>query len=79
MTERYFNEKSNEFHDLWLGKLAMDEFRTNFTFMYVPYIQEDKEKVQRFISSIPIFMKELLEFDNPKMMGEAIRKAHICY
>lgn len=59
----------------------MDEYITKFTSLlrYVPYIHEEKAKVQRFISSLPTFMKEKLEFDNPKTMDEAVWKAQICY
>jgi len=59
----------------------MDEFITRFTSLlhYVPYIREEKAKVQRFVSSLPLTMRERIEFDNPKTMDEVIRKAKICY
>ena len=59
----------------------MDEFITRFTSLlrYVPYIREEKAKVQRFVSSLPLSMRERIEFDNPKTMDEAIRKARIFY
>eukprot|EP00253_Pinus_taeda_P010363 PITA_10363 len=59
----------------------MDEFVTRFTSLlrYVPYIREEKAKVQRFVSSLPPYMWERIEFDNPKSMDEVIRKARICY
>eukprot|EP00253_Pinus_taeda_P026609 PITA_26609 len=59
----------------------MDEFITRFTSLlrYVPYIREEKVKVQRFVSSLPPYMRERIEFDNPKSMDEVIRKARICY
>eukprot|EP00253_Pinus_taeda_P031463 PITA_31463 len=70
-----------EFHDLRLGQQTMDEFITRFTSLlcYVPYIREEKAKVQRFVSNLPPYMWERIEFDNPKLMDEAIRKARICY
>lgn len=59
----------------------MDEFIAKFTSLlcYIPYIGEEKEKVQRFLSSLPSHMKERIDFDNPKKMDETIRKARICY
>lgn len=59
----------------------MDEFITKFTLLlkYVPYIWEEKEKVQCFISIFPTFMKEIMEFNKLKMMDEAIWKARIYY
>jgi len=64
-----------------LGQQTMDEFITHFTSLlcYVPYIREEKAKVQGFVSSLPVSMRERIEFDNPKTMDEAIRKAQICY
>eukprot|EP00253_Pinus_taeda_P006899 PITA_06899 len=81
LTERFYDEKAREFHDLRLGQQTMDEFITRFTSLlrYVPYIREEKAKVQRFVSSLPPYMRERIEFDNPKSMDEVICKARICY
>eukprot|EP00253_Pinus_taeda_P012349 PITA_12349 len=81
LTERFYDEKAREFHDLRLGQQTMDEFITRFTSLlrYVPYIREEKAKVQRFVSSLPVYMRERIEFDNPKSMDEVICKARICY
>ena len=81
LTERFYDEKAKEFHDLWLGQQTMDEFINYFTSLlrYVPYLKEEKAKVQRFVSSLPMYMRERIEFDNPRTMDEAIRKARICY
>ena len=59
----------------------MDEYVKWFSSLlqHVPYMQEEKAKIQRFISSLPNFMKEKLEFDYPRMMDNAVRKARICY
>ena len=48
LNERYYDEKSKEFHELRLGQLTIDEFVTKFTNLicYVPYIREEKVKVQ---------------------------------
>eukprot|EP00253_Pinus_taeda_P036311 PITA_36311 len=72
---------AREFHDLRLGQQTMDEFINRFTSLlrYVPYIKEEKAKVQRFVSSLPSYIRERIEFDNPRTMDEAIRKARICY
>eukprot|EP00253_Pinus_taeda_P034937 PITA_34937 len=81
LTEHFYDEKAREFHDLRLGQQTMDEFITRFTSLlrYVPYIREEKAKVQRFISSLLPYMRERIEFDNPKLMDEVIHKARICY
>lgn len=81
LTERFYDEKAREFHDLRLGQQTMDEFITRFTSLlrYIPYIREEKAKVQRFVSSFPPYMRERIDFNNPKSMDEAICKARICY
>eukprot|EP00253_Pinus_taeda_P028202 PITA_28202 len=81
LTERFYDEKTKEFHDLRLGQQTMDEFINRFTSLlrYVTYLKEEKAKVQRFVSGLPMYMRERIEFDNPKSMDEAIRKARICY
>eukprot|EP00253_Pinus_taeda_P011093 PITA_11093 len=81
LTEYFYDEKAREFHDLRHGQQTMDEFITKFTSLlrYVPYIREEKAKVQRFVSSLPQIMRERIEFDNPKTMDEEIQKDRICY
>eukprot|EP00253_Pinus_taeda_P001834 PITA_01834 len=75
LTERFYDEKAREFHDLRLGQQSMDEFINRFTSLLcdVPYIKEEKAKVQRFVSSLPAYIRERIEFDNPRTMDEAIR------
>ena len=80
-SKRYYDDKAKEFHELRLGQVTIDEFVAKFTNMlrYVPYICEEKEKVQRFLKCLPAVYKEKIEFDNPKTMDEAVRKARLCY
>lgn len=81
LIEWFYDEKAKELHELRLGFLDMHEYITRFTSLlwYVPYILEEKSKVQRFLSSIPMFMKERTEFESLKTMDEAIRKARNFY
>ena len=46
----------------------MDEFVANFMNLlrYVPYLKEDKDKIQRFLNILPASYKERIEFDNSK-------------
>jgi hypothetical protein len=48
LSEKYFNEKTKEFYELKLGKLTIEEYVNRFLELlrYVPYIKEEKEKVQ---------------------------------
>jgi hypothetical protein len=46
---------------------------------FVPYIREDKVKIQRFLSCLPQSYKDIIEFDNPKSLSEVFGKARMCY
>jgi len=81
LIEHYYDEKAKEFHELRLGTLTMDECVKRFTSLlrYVPYMQEEKPKIQWLISNLPNFMKEKLEFGYPRTMDDVVQKACICY
>ena len=40
---------------------------------------DEKTKVQWFLSYIPFHIKYRIEYDNPKTLEEAMRKANFCY
>jgi hypothetical protein len=44
---------------------------------YVPYIVDEKPKIQRFLSCLPSSYKDRIEFDNPKTLEETMRKAKL--
>jgi hypothetical protein len=61
--------------------MAMDDLINKFLDLlrFVPYIKEDKVKIQRFLSCLPQSYKDIIEFDNPKSLNEVFRKARMCY
>ena len=46
---------------------------------YVPYIVDEKPKVQHFLSCLPFHIKDRIEYDNPKTLEEAMQKANFFY
>ena len=46
---------------------------------YARYIRDDKVKIQCFLSGLPQTYKYRIEFDEPRMLEEAIRKAKYYY
>ena len=58
-----------------------DEYTSKFLELlrYVPYLTEDKAKIKRFTSGLPIAFKDMIEFDEPRSLEEAIRKLKHCY
>ena len=61
--------------------MNMKELNSKFLSLlrYVPYIVDEKPKVQRFLSCLPYHIKDIIEYDNPKNLEEAIRKEKLCY
>ena len=50
MSKRLFDRKVKEFHELRMGSITMDAFINIFLDMlhYVPYIKDEKVKIQQF-------------------------------
>ena len=46
---------------------------------YVPHIIDDKTEIHRFLSCFPIMFKELIKYDNPKMIEEVARKENFSF
>ena len=46
---------------------------------YVPNLVDEIPKVQWFLSYLPYHIKDRIEYDNPKTLEEAMRKANFCY
>jgi hypothetical protein len=46
---------------------------------YVPYLKDEKERVQCFLSGFPQSYQDIIEFDKPKTLEDTIRKAKCCY
>ena len=59
----------------------MDEYANNFLELlrYIRYIRDEKVKVQQFLSGLPQAYRDRIEFDEPRSLEEAIRKAKYCY
>lgn len=81
LSENYYERKTKEFYELRLGSMNMEELINKFLDLlrFVPYIKEENVKVQRFLSCLPQAYKDRIEFDNPKTLDEALRKARLCY
>ena len=81
LLDRYYDDKIKEFHELILGQLTMEEYANKFLELlrYVRYIRDDKVKIQHFLSGLPQSYKDIIEFNEPRTLEEAIRKAKYCY
>ena len=70
-----------KFYELKLGTMTMKNLNSKFLSLlrYVPYLVDEKPKVHRFLSCLPYHIKDRIEYDNPKTLEEAMRKANFCY
>jgi hypothetical protein len=81
LSKKYFNEKTNEFYEIKLRQLTVEEYvnKSLELLRYIPYIKEEKEKVQRFINGLPKDYQNMIEFDELRTLEDTIRKARYCY
>ena len=81
LSEQYYEERDKESYDLKLGLVSMKELSRNFLSLlrYVPYIIDEKPKIQIFLSCVPTSFKYRIEFDNPKTLEEYLIKTDLCY
>ena len=54
----------------------MEEYANKFLELlrYVKYIKDDRVKIQHFLSELPQYYKDRIEFYEPRTLEEAIRK-----
>ena len=59
----------------------MDEYVKKFLDLmrYVTCINEEKVKIHRFLSGFPSFYKDRIQYDEPKTLEVAIKKAKHMY
>ena len=81
LSDQYYDDKIQEFHELRLGQQIMEEYANTFLELlrYVIYIKYEKVKIQCFLSGLPQSYKYQIEFYEPKTLEEAIRKAKYFY
>jgi predicted AlkP superfamily phosphohydrolase/phosphomutase len=80
-SEHYYERKMKEFFELKLGSMTMDEYEKRFfeLLKYVEFIKDEKFKIQRFLSGLPSFYSDKIQYDNPKNLEEAIRRENHLY
>lgn len=81
LSQHYYDRKMQEFFELKLGSMTMSEYEKKFLELltYVDFIKDEKVKIQHFLSGLPIYYKDKIQYDEPRTLDEAIRKAHSLY
>ena len=77
MLERFFDRKVKVFHELRMVSMNIDDYIGIFLDMlpYVPYIKDEKVKIQKFLGCILPNFKDRIEFDMPKTLDTTLHKA----
>ena len=68
LSERYYDDRAKEFYELRMGSMTNEEYTSRILELlrHVPYLREEKAKVQIFISGLPIAYRDQIEFDEPR-------------
>jgi hypothetical protein len=81
LSEKYYDEKIKEFHELKLGQITMDA-HTKWCMdllRYFPYLKDEKVRIQHFLNGLLDSYQDRIEFYKPKMLEDTIQKAKCCY
>jgi hypothetical protein len=68
-----------EFFELKLGSMTIDEYERRFLELlkYVSFIKDEQVKIQRYLSGMPSFISDKIQYDDPKTLEETIRRDKI--
>jgi hypothetical protein len=81
LTKRYYDRKMKEFFELKLGSMTIDEYERRFLELlkYVSFIKDEQVKIHRYLSGLPSFISDKIQYDDPKTLEETIRRAKCLY
>jgi hypothetical protein len=70
-----------EFVKLKLGNMTIDEYEQIFLELlkYVPFMKDEAVNIQRYLSGLPLSMRDKIQYDDPKTMEETIRRVKCLY
>jgi hypothetical protein len=74
LTKRYYDKKMKEFFDLKVGSMTIDEYERRFLELLkcISSIKDEKVKIQRYLSGLPPFISDKIQYDDPKTLEETI-------
>ena len=81
MSERFFDLKLKQFHELCMEYMTMGMFINIFLDLlhYVPYIKEEKVKIQQFLGCLPPSFQDRIEFNMRNTLDTTLHKSRLCY
>jgi hypothetical protein len=81
LSEHYYERKMKEFFEIKLGTMAIEEYEKNYIELlkYVDFIKDEKVKIRRFLSGLPSFYTDKIQYGNPKTLEKTIRRERNLY
>jgi hypothetical protein len=81
LTKRYYDREMKELFELKLVSMTIDEYERRFLELlkYVSFIKDDPVKIHRYLSGLPSFISDKIQYDDPKTLGETMRQAKFLY
>jgi hypothetical protein len=81
LTKRYYDRKMKEFFELKLRSMTIDEYGKRFSELlkYVAFIKDEQAKIQRYLSGLPSFINDKIQYDDPERLEETIRRTKCLY
>jgi hypothetical protein len=69
------------FFELKLGSMTIDEYEQRFLELlkYVSFIKDETVKIQRYLSGLPPYIGDKIQYDDPNTMEETIRREKFLY
>jgi hypothetical protein len=81
LTKRYYDKKMKEFFELKMGSMTIDEYERIFLELlkYFSFIKVETVKIQRYLSGMPSFINDKIQYVYPNTMEETIRRYKFLY
>jgi hypothetical protein len=81
LTKHSYDRKMKEFFELKPGSMTIDDYKRRFLELlkYLPYIKDEQVNIQRYLSGIPSFSRDKIQYDDPKIVEETIRRDKCLY
>jgi hypothetical protein len=70
-----------ELFELNLGSMTIEEYERKFLELikYVSFIKEEVVNIHMYLSGMPSFISDKIQYDDPKTLEESIRRAKFLY
>jgi hypothetical protein len=81
LTKHYYDKKMKDLFELKIGSMTIDEYERRFLELlkYVSFIKYEQVNIHRYLSGIPSFISDKIQYDDPKTLKETIRRDKFLY